>query len=61
MTSNAETMTGEEGRQYHIGLKKGELADKIILIGDPDRIDLGREIFDTKDLENGTASWRERD
>ncbi len=51
MDSNAETMADEEGRQYHIGLKKGELANKILLAGDPDRIDIGKELFDNIEIE----------
>ena len=49
--SNAVTMADEEGRQYHIGLKKGELANRIMLTGDPDRIDIGKELFDNIEIE----------
>jgi len=34
---SSETMESEEGRQYHIGLKKGEVAENILLCGDPAR------------------------
>ncbi|MHA1214650.1 MAG: nucleoside phosphorylase [Candidatus Hodarchaeales archaeon] len=34
-----------QGRQYHIGLAPGELAENIILVGDPDRPDKAREFF----------------
>ena len=51
MTSNAETMADAEGRQYHIGLKKGELANKIMLTGDPDRMEIARVLFDSIEVE----------
>jgi uridine phosphorylase len=54
----AETMMDNDGRQYHIGLKKGELADRIMLAGDPDRIELGRKLFDSIELETGHREFR---
>lgn len=35
-----------EGRVYHLGLKKGEVANKILLVGDPERAKLIKEFFD---------------
>lgn len=32
--------TDAEGRVYHLGLKKGEIANNILLVGDPDRAKL---------------------
>lgn len=52
----AVTMADAEGRQHHIGLKKGELAGKILLCGDPDRIEVGRPLFDTIEGE-----WQRRE
>ncbi|MCX8172999.1 MAG: nucleoside phosphorylase [Thermoplasmata archaeon] len=34
---SSETMETEEGKQYHIGLRKGEVAENILLCGDPAR------------------------
>jgi len=51
-------MTDKEGRQYHIGLKKGELANRIMLAGDPDRIDLGKKLFDSIELETRRREFR---
>ncbi len=56
--SNAETMADKEGRQYHIGLKKGELANRMILTGDPDRIEICKELFDTIELETQNREYR---
>lgn len=36
-----------EGRVYHLGLKAGELANRILLVGDPDRAKLIRDSFDS--------------
>lgn len=38
-------------RQYHIGLAPGELADYILLPGDPDRVALIAERFDSIEFE----------
>lgn len=35
-----------EGRVYHIGLKYGELANRIVLVGDPDRAKLLSQLLD---------------
>ena len=42
---SANVVKDEEGRQYHIGLAKGDLSENIILVGDPDRPDKIREQF----------------
>jgi len=54
----AETMSDSEGRQYHIGLKKGELASRIMLAGDPDRIEIGKKLFDKIELETRRREFR---
>ena len=51
-------MADKEGRQYHIGLKKGELANRIMLTGDPDRIEVGRKLFDTIECETQRREYR---
>ena len=43
--TNANVVEDEEGRQYHIGLKKGELAENIVLVGDPARPDRVKDLF----------------
>ncbi len=39
-----------EGRVYHLGLKKGEIANRILVVGDPDRAKLIVQLLD--DPEN---------
>ncbi|MHA1973160.1 MAG: nucleoside phosphorylase [Candidatus Hodarchaeales archaeon] len=41
----SEMVKDSEGRQYHIGLAPGEMAENIILVGDPDRPDKAKEFF----------------
>ena len=43
--TSANIVKDEEGRQYHIGLKKGELAENIILVGDPARPNIVKDLF----------------
>ncbi len=38
--SNATNIQDEAGHRYHIGLKPGDLAERILLVGDPGRVDL---------------------
>lgn len=42
----AERVATDSGRQYHIGLAKGELADFIIFVGDPKRAEKVASRFD---------------
>ncbi len=39
------------GRQYHIALERGELAEYVLLVGDPGRVAKVAERFDTIELE----------
>jgi len=39
------------GRQYHIALKRGELAEYVLLVGDPGRVAKVAERFDAIELE----------
>lgn len=40
-----------DGRQYHIALERGELAEYVVLVGDPGRVARVAERFDTIELE----------
>ncbi len=55
---SAVSMVDEEGRQYHIALKEGELAQKIMFCGDPDRIEVGRPLFESIELETQRREFR---
>lgn len=47
MSSSAGRPEGAGGRQYHIGLAKGEVAERILLVGDPARARKVADHFDT--------------
>lgn len=42
-----ELVLDKNGKVYHLGLASGEVAEKIILVGDQDRVDLVARFFDT--------------
>jgi uridine phosphorylase len=39
------------GRQYHIALERGELAEYVLLVGDPGRVPKVAELWDSVDLQ----------
>ncbi|MBP9675036.1 MAG: hypothetical protein KBD63_08080, partial [Bacteriovoracaceae bacterium] len=46
----SELILAEDGSIYHLGLKPGELAEKIILVGDPNRVEKFEKYFDTIEM-----------
>lgn len=47
--SDANFPMDPEGRTYHVQLKKGEIANNIVLVGDDDRATIIRNCFDAPD------------
>lgn len=47
----SELIINPDGSVFHIHLLPEQLTDKIILVGDPSRVDMVAEFFDTKDFE----------
>ena len=45
------------GRQYHIALKRGELAEYVLLVGDPGRVAKVAERFDAIELERANREF----
>jgi len=45
--SRADLILNSDGAVYHLGLKHGDLAETIIIVGDPDRVDLVSGKFDS--------------
>ena len=45
----SELIINEDGSIFHLHLKPEQLADKIILVGDPDRVETVASYFDTKE------------
>jgi len=44
---NADLLICEDGSIYHLALQPGQLADTVIIVGDPDRVGLISNHFDT--------------
>lgn len=49
--SDSELVLASDSSMYHIHLKPEMLADNVILVGDPSRVDLVSSFFDTKKFE----------
>lgn len=47
----SELLINEDGSIFHLHVKPGQLADKIILVGDPDRVNMVSDFFDEKESE----------
>ena len=47
----SELIINADGSCFHLHLKPEQLADKIILVGDPDRVDTVAAHFDSKECE----------
>lgn len=48
---DSELIINPDGSVFHLHLKPGQVANKIILVGDPGRVGLVASHFDTKDVE----------
>jgi len=55
--STADKVQDSEGRQYHIGLARGEVADRILLVGDPARVDKVAERMDSVRLRKACREY----
>ena len=40
MQKKTELITNADGSIFHLNLKPGEISDKIIIVGDPGRVDM---------------------
>lgn len=47
----SELIINPDGTVFHLHLHPDQLTDRIILVGDPGRVDMVAEFFDTKDFE----------
>ena len=47
----SELPLNEDGSVFHLHLKKGQLADKVILVGDPARVNMVASFFDKGSIE----------
>jgi len=51
MIAASELIINEDGSIFHLHLKPGQLAQKIILVGDPGRVNTVASHFDSRELE----------
>jgi uridine phosphorylase len=61
-----ELITNEDGSVFHLHLLPGEIADRIIIVGDPGRVDMIAEMLDSvrvrksnREFSTVTGSYRE--
>lgn len=47
----SELIINQDGSVFHLHLRPDQLTDRIILVGDPARVDIVAEHFDTRDFE----------
>ena len=50
----SEMIINPDGSIFHLHLRPDQLTDRILLVGDPGRVDMVASFFDTKDFE-GTS------
>ena len=48
----SELPLAPDGSLYHIRLTSSTLADKVLLVGDPDRVDMFKQVFDSVEFES---------
>lgn len=48
----SELVLADDGSLYHIHLTGKELADDVFLVGDPDRVNMFKELFDSVEFES---------
>lgn len=51
MIPPSELIINPDGSVFHLHLRPEQLADRIILVGDPSRVDMVASFFDTKDYD----------
>jgi uridine phosphorylase len=54
----SELIINEDGSIFHLHLKPEQLADKIILVGDPDRVPTVASYFDTTEFDISSREFR---
>ena len=51
MIAPSELIINADGSVFHLHVKPEQLADRVILVGDPARVSLVASFFDTKECE----------
>jgi len=53
----SELIINADGSAFHIHMKPEQLADKVVLVGDPGRVALYKTLFDTVECENASREF----
>ena len=56
--AESELIINEDGSIFHLHVKPEQLADKVILVGDPGRVDLVASHFETKECAVESREFR---
>ena len=56
--AESELIINEDGSIFHLHVKPAQLADKVILVGDPGRVDLVASHFETKECAVESREFR---
>lgn len=56
--TSANKVSTRKGRQYHIAVGPGEVAEKIMLCGDPRRVELAKRLFSHTTLERSNREFK---
>ncbi|GGH26470.1 phosphorylase [Sphingobacterium alkalisoli] len=57
MIPDSELILNGDGSIYHLNLKPDDLADTVIFVGDPDRVSIVSQHFDTLDVKKGKREF----
>jgi len=57
MIADSELILNPDGSIYHLNLRPEDLADTIIFVGDPDRVGLVSQYFDSVDIKKGKREF----
>lgn len=55
--SESELIINGDGTVFHLHMRPDQLADRVILMGDPDRVELCREYFDVIECEHRSREF----
>ena len=55
--AESELIINGDGSVFHLHLRPEELADNVILVGDPGRVDMIAEYFDEKEFRHASREF----
>lgn len=55
--AESELIINSDGSVFHIHMKPGQLADRVVLVGDPGRVEMFRPLFDELECENASREF----